>query len=447
MMSMSKFNFRRHLAAFLEKLGELVGPNWLALLMIFFVLYVPFLYDHGWKYRDTPNTDLPTFYTASVSVFNFGESPYEPERLGSLMDHDVYVYPYLYPPPSLLFFFPLAALTYADARHIVLIVNHLLFLILVWAIPLYLLRIRPKDGFAQFTLCIVYSLTFYPVVVTLTNGQVNILLLVFFVLFWLFARREKAVLAALFLALAILLKTYPIILIPLLLLTRRWRESAYAVAWLGLAVTVSVFVLPNTVWYDWLINVFPSGGYMSTPVGMYPPAAIWNQNLNGFFARAFAGGEWSDAVWVNPALAKFLTYATAGLTAALTGLAIWRSRTRKDSLDRTMLVALPAMYLIAPFSWEHHLLYLLLSILMLLTSRPLFGSVPKAVFFFLSFASAFLVGLPVALKFKFYGVVVLWGLCVFAVWRGIELPNGQGEKIKENAMELTNGTVGNINNE
>jgi hypothetical protein len=55
----------------------------------------------------------------------------------------------------------------------------------------------------------------------------------------------------------------------------------------------------------------------------------------------------------------------------------------------------------------------------------LFGPVSKAMFFFLGFASAFLIGLPVALRFKFYGVVVLWGLCVFTACRGIELPNGQ----------------------
>ena len=184
-------------------------------------------------------------------------------------------------------------------------------------------------------------------------------------------------LAAFFLALAILLKTYPIILIPLLLLTRRWRESLYTVGWLGLAVIVSLFILPNAVWHDWLVNVFPTGGYMNTPAGMYPPAAIWNQNLNGFFARAFTENSWSNPVSVNTDLARLLTYAAAGLAAVITGLTVWYSRSYKDNLDRTMLVALPAMYLIAPFSWEHHLVYLLPSILILLNSRPVFGSLPE----------------------------------------------------------------------
>jgi hypothetical protein len=425
MTSMSNFDFRRYLGNFLKNLGEVFGPKWLPLLMIFFFLYGSFLYEHGWKYRDAPNKDLPSFYTASVSVFNLRESPYDPERLGSLMDSNEYVYPYLYPPPSLLLFFPLSALTYADARHIVLIINQLLFLFLVWAIPLSLFRARPKHDFAVIALCIVYSLTFYPVVVTLEHGQVNLLLLVFFVLFWLFARKEKPVLAAFFLALAILLKTYPIIIIPLLLLTRRWRESFYTVVWLGLAVIISLLVLPNTIWHDWLVNVLPSGGYMSIPAGMYPPAAIWNQNLNGFFARAFTENSWSIPMSVNPGLAKFLTYGAAMLTAAITGLIVWCSRTEKDNLDRAMLVALPAMYLIAPFSWEHHLVYLLPSILMLINSRPKFGSVSNSVFFSLGFASAFLLGLPVALEFKFFSVLVLWGLCVFTAWRGVELPNGQ----------------------
>jgi hypothetical protein len=90
-----------------------------------------------------------------------------------------------------------------------------------------------------------------------------------------------------------------------------------------------------------------------------------------------------------------------------------------------MLVALPAMFLIAPFSWEHHLVYLLPSILMLINSRPKFGSVSNAVFFSLGFTSALLIGLPMMLEFKFYGVVILWGLCVFTAWKGVELPNGQ----------------------
>jgi alpha-1,2-mannosyltransferase len=273
-------------------------------------------------------------------------------------------------------------------------------------------------------LCIVYSLNFYPVVVTLNHGQVNILGLAFLVLFWLLARNRNAVLAAFFLALAILLKTYPLIIIPMLLLIGRWREGVYAGAWVGLATLVSLMLFPNTIWHDWLTNVLPTGGYTRIPAGLFSPAAVWNQSLNGFFARLFTENEWSNPLSVNPGLARLLTYSAAGLTAAATGIAVWRSRVHIDSLDRTLLVSLPLMYLVAPFSWEHHLVFLLPTILMLLNSRSSFSLVPKIIFYILCFSSAVLISMPHVLQFKFYGVLVLWGLCVFTAGnKDIQLPS------------------------
>ncbi|MBN1164634.1 MAG: DUF2029 domain-containing protein [Candidatus Krumholzibacteriota bacterium] len=393
------------------------------LLIIFFALYVPFLLKYGWGYRHTPNADLPTFHAASVTVFEQGKSPYDHENLRRLRGDRVP--PFLYPPPSLLFFFPLSGLTYPTARQLILFLNHLLFLILVWAIPLYLLRAEPGQGFAVFAVCFVYSLTSDPVAVTLNYGQVNILFLAFLVIFWLLARRRNAILAALFLALAILLKTYPLILIPLLLLIGRWRESVYTVACLGLALIASLMILPNVVWHDWLTNILPTGGYTRIFAGLIPPAATWNQSLNGFFARAFTESKWSNPLLANPDLARFLTYTFAGLALVATGLAAWRSfRIHADSLDRTILAALPLMYLLAPLSWVHHIVYLLPSMLMLLNSRSSFGAVPKFMFYTLCVGSAVLLGIPYMPQFKFYGVAVLWGLALFtACSRAIELPN------------------------
>jgi hypothetical protein len=398
-------------------LRAVVGPAWLPLVTIFLVLYVSFAFNHGWKYRNATNIDLPSFYAASVSVFAHGESPYDFERLAAFTAGDARVFPYLYPPPSLLLIAPLAALTYADARHAVLLVNHLLLLVMLLAIPLIVFRVSPQQVFARSALCLVYSLSFYPIVVTLTHGQVNLLLLAFLLLSWLSAKGGRAVLAGLFLALAVLLKSYPVIFIPLLLLIRRWREGVFAVAWLALATLVSALVLPRAIWADWLTNVLPSGGYGCAPAGLFSPAAIWNQSLNGFFARAFTESAWSHPALTNPGLARLLTYAAAGLCVAVAGLVAWRGRDRADSLERTILVALPTMFLVAPFSWEHHLVYVLPSILMLLGGRATFGARPRAIFLCLCIASAVVIGMEGALRLKFLGMVVLWGLCVLAAAR------------------------------
>lgn len=416
----------RRIARALTELRTQAGPAWLPLVTIFLTLYASFAFNYGWMYRDIPNVDLPSFHAAGVSVFLRGESPYDSGRLAVFMERDVRVFPYLYPPPSLLLLAPLSALSYDGARQVVLVVNHLLVLALVLAIPLHLFRARPRHAVAGSALCIVYLLTFQPLIVTLNHGQVNILLLACLVLFWLFASRGRAVLAGLFLALAVLLKSYPIILIPMLLLIRRWREGASAAAWLALATIVSLVALPQGIWRDWLANVLPSGGYACVPAGLFSPAAIWNQSLNGFFARAFTESAWSSPAAVNPGLAKLLTYAAAGLCVAVAGFAAWRSRDRADSLDRTIIVALPTMYLVAPFSWEHHLVYVLPSVLMLLGSRPSRGGAPRVAYLSLCIASAVVVGMAGALPLKFHGMVVIWALCVLAAVRGdIELPTGR----------------------
>ncbi|MCD4652944.1 DUF2029 domain-containing protein [bacterium] len=398
------------------------GSKGLALLVIFFILYIPFLVDYGWGFRNIPNIDLPSFYAASVSVFQHGESPYDLQKLHLLMGTEVFVRnPYLYPPPNLLLIYPLASLSYRIAHNLFLVINHLVFLILIWLIPMYLIRPQADRKFTVFVLCLVYSLKFHPVIPTLNHGQVNIVLLAFIFLFWFFARKENSVLAAVFLALAILLKTYPLILIPLLFLIRRWRESVYTLAWLALATVFSYVILPHTIWHDWIVNVLPTGGYTRIPAGLFSPASVFNQNLNGFITRAFTVTRFSSTMIVNPDLARLLTYSLAGIVAVVTGMAAWCSfRIHNDSLDRTILVFLPGMYLIAPFSWEHHLVYLLPSILMLLTSRSKVWS--KHIFYPLCIASALLIGMPNMLPYKFYGVVVLWMLCLFtACTKDIEL--------------------------
>jgi alpha-1,2-mannosyltransferase len=396
---------------------------WIPLLFIFFILYGRFIVLYGFQYMNIANVDLPSFYAASVIVFNNHASPYIPVNLQFVPYQ--YVFPWLYPPPSLLLFFPLSALTYRNACLALLVLNQILIVLLVWVIPLYLLRLSPQQHFPSFALCIALTLTFHPCVVTLNHGQVNIILLVLLLFFWLLARRKLAILAGFCLAIAILLKTYPMIIVPLLYLIRRKHEALWTVAWVILATIIALSVLPNMVWHDWLAGVFPTGLYGGSPIGLSSPAAIENQSLNGYFARDFSVSKWSHPLFINPILGSILTWLAAGVMTAISAIAAWRSSviSPKDCLDRMLLVALPLIYLIAPFSWEHHLVYLLPTILLLLNSRCLLHFSVRCIYYLLSLVSAVLIGLPSLAGFKFYGVLVLWGLSVLvAVRKDIELP-------------------------
>jgi hypothetical protein len=421
-MNKDNFDFLRFPRLLRELPHSLDITQSLPLLTIFLVLYIPFLFQYGWGYRSTKFLDFPSFYATSESVFKYGESPYDLKYLRKLNTTDEHVYPFLYPPTSLLLFFPLSTLNYVDARLAVLIINHLLFLALIWAMPLFLLHSGPGKRFGVIAICFVYSLTFYPVILTLNHGQVNLALLASLILFWLLSRKGNAKLASFFLALAILLKTHPLIILLMLPLIGRWRESFYTIAWLALATIISLLVLPTTVWHDWASNVLPAAGYLHAPQGLSSPA-MFNQGLNGFFARTFTASEWSHPLWVNPRIGKLLAYASAGLILAITSFAVWYTRAAPNSLDRMVLVSLPAIYLVSPISWEHHIVYLLPGILMLLNSRSKFGLAPNLVFYPLCIVSAAILGAPWTLDFKFYAVVILWGLSVFACCsEKIELP-------------------------
>jgi Glycosyltransferase family 87 len=392
-----------HPGALWNFLASTSNQMWVALLLAFCALYFQFVLNYGWRYWNIPNYDFPTFYAASVAVFAQGASPYDFNDLRRLLPPDVEALPFLYPPPGLLFLYPLSILSYADARHVVLILNHVLFLGLIWAIPFSLLRARSGPDLGVVAFCTAFALGFYPVAITLKNGQVNILCLSFIVLFWVLARKEKAVLAGFFLAAAIVLKTYPMVFVPLLLVIGRWRECASAVGFVAAATLLSAAILPPGVWHDWLTLVLPSGGYMNTPAGLFSPAAEWNQSLNGMFARLFTESEWSRPVLVNPTAGRLATYGAAALTTAISLVATWRARERPDSLDRMVFIALPLMFLIAPFSWQHHLVFLLPVVLVLLgallrsliMTRALFSSTPDALFFFLCVAAAAPMSCPV----------------------------------------------------
>lgn len=401
----------------LGTIDTLISPKWLPVLALCLVLYAVFVLDYVQTVRS--NTDIPTFYSASVSAFRTGLPPYDRERLERSTDFggaSPHVYPYLYPPPSLLLFAPLSALDYRGAVRVQLIANLVILLALLCLIPWALLYgWRSRDP-TVFLLAFAYSLAAYPTLLTLDHGQVNLFVLASLVLFWVLEKEERPVVAALFLALAVLLKTYPLVIVLMLFVLGRRRVSLYTVGWLAFVSGLSFFVLPKGTWSDWVSRVMPTGGYGQTPLDLFSPAAIWNQSINGFVSRALIASEWSHPVFVNQGLASALTYILATSVVAMSLLVLWRgSRGRPDTVDRTLMVALPVMYLIAPLSWEHHIVYLLPSILMLLVCRTKLQVMGKTVFYCLLTASAVLLATSALLELKFYAVVILWGLCLFAV--------------------------------
>lgn len=385
----------------------------------FLILCFLFVIFNGLKYVGNPSYDLRSFYAAAKLVFLQHESPYNLALVGQVLGPHVLFNPFLYPPSSALMFLPLAYMSYAQACNLVLIINDVLYLAMMWIVPVMLLGFKPRKRPAAFLASVLVMLLFNPTRWVINLGEVDILCLSAIILFWILAKKDKPWAAGLFLAVAIVVKTYPVVLLPFLFLTGRRREIVHTFIWLGITLVISYIALPHVIWSDWLRNIVPAGGYLKTPAGLFPPSSPWNQGLNGFFARLFMRGGHLSSVHAVQLAEKGVVYLFSAACMIVTAVAVWRSRKLKDNLDRCMIVTLPAIFLIAPFSYLQHLVYLIPTILFVLFSKSMLKGKSKPLFYSLLVVAAIVIAAPKTLHFEFFAVLILWGLTAFAVLSGM----------------------------
>lgn len=313
--------------------------------------------------------DLPSFYAASVAIFRDHLSPYDVGRLTRINGLEFRTFPFLYPPPSLFVFKPLASYSFEEAKRIITLFNHIALIPTLLAIPVFILSLSPRHDYWRFALCLLYPLYAFPLILTIRYGQVNILLLAVLLGFWIAARHDRPLLAGLCLGAAIICKTVPLLFIPMLLVIRRWSVCAYTIALLAFVSAVSYVALPVSLWSEWLFHIAPSGGYMNAPFGLFSPAASWNQSLNGVIARLFTQSAWSDPGFHAPMLGKIAAYIGALYVMTVSALLLRRVRHSDHAISLLSTITLPMIFLTAPFSWEHHIVYILPAILFILYNQ------------------------------------------------------------------------------
>ncbi len=388
---------------------------WPLIFCLFAVFFLRFILQFD-DVEKLGSMDLPSFYSASVLAFRDGASPYSYSTLAAVLSGDVSkTYPYLYPPPSLFVFYPLSLLTFAQAKVLVFTINVSLVALLAFLMPLKLCRLDPRRHLGLICLCMGMFVLFGPVAQTVDHGQINLWVLSFLVLFWIQSRSGHSLSAALFLTLAVVLKTYPAMLLPMLWFSGRRREAVFCMSFLAVLILLSWLTLPQGLWDEWLFKIAPSGSYTKAPEGLFAPSTIGNQSINGFFSRLYTVGEWATPIEINPARGAMLATLSAAALVILSIFAAFITRQTPNSLDRAMIVTLPCIFLIAPFSWFHHLVYMLPTLLMLLCARWR-GSTLGSLFFLgstllltltMAFGRMFASELPAALS--------LWALALFSV--------------------------------
>jgi hypothetical protein len=411
-----------------------------ALVCLFVLLYVPYLYQQGYLRAAESPGDFPTLYWGAKMVFEEGRSPYVDGAFDRVAEREQRrIFPYLYPPPSLLAFYPFSTSTYDAAKVRLLVVSHVCLLLILY---LLFMRIRPfappPDGWRFFAaaLMTVYVLNYYPVADNFAWGQINLLVLALVCFAWLALKRGRHALGvAVPLSLAVLLKTYPILLLPLLVIRKRYAAAGWTLALVAVYGLASWWVLPRGLWGDWLANVAPTGGYGLRPFNLpFIPVEPWNHSVNGFML--FVQDRVPEVFGVPTRLVtKPLTYLLAGAVGAATvGLAFLSARKGEGerTLDADVSLFLLMMFLVAPLSWEHHLVYALPAALFAIhfllkgPARPVAAAGALAALFVIAwelprddwFPLRGVLGLSNALKF--FAALGLWLFVAKRMWDDIK---------------------------
>jgi hypothetical protein len=224
------------------------------------------------------NSDFVNFYVgASIVHRGDGAKLYQQDTqravLRSVLQRDSIQY-FLHPPFEAAALAPLASLSFERAFVMWTAINvavlALLPLVLMPCIPL--VARRPYVGLIGFF--------FLPVLVALTLGQDSILLLFIISLAYLLMDKKMDLAAGLVLALASIKFQYLIVLIPLLLMSRKWR----VVAGIGLGCAGLAAVSTYVISWRGFENYFGFVRAIDTLAGPGAPNPALMVNVRGFLA-------------------------------------------------------------------------------------------------------------------------------------------------------------------
>jgi alpha-1,2-mannosyltransferase len=179
-----------------------------------------------------------------------------------------------------------------------------------------------------------------PVQRTIYLGQVNILLMVLIV--WDLCQPDRRWWKGAGVGLAAAIKLVPLIFIPYLVVTRRFKQAAVATGTFAATVVIGWIALPGDSSDWWLRGRFARDGYLSLT------RFVGNQSLLALIGRA--GSPYWHPVWL----------AAAALTAVL-GLAAAALLDRAGHRMLGLATAALTGLLISPISWDHHWVWIVLA--------------------------------------------------------------------------------------
>ena len=297
-------------------------------------------------------TDFTTYYEIPKMVFEGQvDSPYA--NFSPL-------YPYFYPPASLLIFYPLTLLSYSLAKAIWALLS---LAVLIGGVVLAMRAARIEIKIEHLGIIFLAISFFYPLRFTLVKGQINTLLFFLLAAALYFFQRKKDTLSALCLALGTIIKISPAALLLYFLWKRKYKIFLWGVIFiLLLSLAAEIFVQRgiNFHYLRYVVDdVSKQGG-----VGLQDQSLSWFLLKVGFVPplSRVARNIVKSPLLTYQRFVLLLNYAIVGL---LTGLVVWFSRGRttdrinlKTPLEYC-LIFIPAL-LGTGLAWFHQYVMVLL---------------------------------------------------------------------------------------
>jgi hypothetical protein len=248
---------------------------------------------------------------------------------------------------------------------------------------------------------------------SIAYGQIDVVLLLLMTLAFVALRAGRAAVVGLAVALAALLKLYPLVLVLFLAARREWKAVAWTAAWLVALDVVAVAVMG---WHEHVV-------YATQVLPRIGGGTGWveNQTVNGFLCRLLAGAR--RAAPVHDRMIDLLTWAGFALVAGASTLTAARRAERGSSTAALSFgLFLVVMVLAVPAAWIHYETVTILTFLLLAGSaaeRPLSAGLAFAVslaFGLIAYGNqwTFYDGSPrpgltaLWLSRELYGLVLLW---------------------------------------
>jgi hypothetical protein len=291
-------------------------------------------------------------YYASALALREGLNPYTTNltaianRLGLEIDYIVHG---TYPPTFILLFQPLTLFNVQTAFWIWIAINAAAF-----ALSVFLLIARNPAFDTRLKWALVPIAMFYPpVLIHFYYAQSQIVILLLLILMMRASRAGYDGATGFLLALASLLRGFPILLVGYLLARRRWRALWYAAGWLaaGALLTLGAMGAGNALGF---LKILP---FLTNPFWL---SLHNNVALQSFVLRLFAWFSGPHPGYVVGLAANGLSWlgwiALLGVTVFATS-----SPRREDDEDwRGISLWVVTMVLLSPTAWAHYLVLLII---------------------------------------------------------------------------------------